>query len=148
MTLMPPDESKPVIAAVSGAHMDRPVVTTAGLLAREYRASLILLYVIEVSRKDPVEASSDVTLGSAEVLLATAERILPAENQVSVRTEIRQARSASIAIIETSLRSQAQSVVVGAHRFLGEHECDLGDTATHVLRHSPIPVVVCYDPIR
>ena len=63
MTLMSPDESQPVIAAVSGAHMDRPVITTAGLLAREYRASLILLYVIEVSRKDPVEASSDATLG-------------------------------------------------------------------------------------
>ena len=145
---MPTDESQPIIAAVSGAHMDRPVVTTAALLAREYKASLILLYVIEVSRCKPVEASSDESLISAEAVLATAERILPSTNQVKVRTEIRQARAASTAIVETSLHSQAQSVVVGAHRFLGEHECDLGDTATQVLRHSVVPVVVCYEPIR
>lgn len=137
----------PVIAAVSGQHMDAAVVTTASLLAREHRTSVLLLHVIEVSHRLPMNVSSDEMLSRAEEVLADARRLLPS-NGASVRTEIKQARSAFSAIVETSLAEEADSIVVGAHRFLGEHDCDLGRTATHVLRHAVTPVVVCYDPIR
>ena len=137
----------PVIAAVSGQHMDEAVVTTAALLAREHKASVLLLHVIEVSHRLPLNVSSDEMLGQAEAVLANARRLLPS-NGAPVRTEIKQARSAFSAIVETSLAEEADTIVVGAHRFLGEHDCDLGRTATHVLRHAVTPVVVCYDPIR
>ena len=138
---------RPVIAAVSGQHMDEAVVTTAALLARARSTSILLLHVIEVSHRLPLNVSSDEMLGQAETVLADARRLLPS-NGASVRTEIKQARSAFSAIVETSLAEEADTIVVGAHRFLGEHDCDLGRTATHVLRHAVTPVVVCYDPIR
>lgn len=138
---------RPVIAAVSGQHMDEAVVTTAALLARAHGTSVLLLHVIEVSHRLPLNVSSDEMLGQAEAVLATARRLLPS-NGAPVRTEIKQARSAFSAIVETSVAEEADSIVVGAHRFLGEHDCDLGRTATHVLRHAVTPVVVCYDPIR
>ncbi|MDE2767485.1 MAG: universal stress protein [Chloroflexota bacterium] len=138
---------RPVIAAVSGRHMDEAVVTTAALLARARSTSILLLHVIEVSHRLPLNVSSDEMLGQAETVLADARRLLPS-NGASVRTEIKQARSAFSAIVETSLAEEADTIVVGAHRFLGEHDCDLGRTATHVLRHAVTPVVVCYDPIR
>lgn len=137
----------PVVAAVSGQHMDAAVVTTAALIAREHKTSVLLLHVIEVSHRQPVEVSSDEMLGQAEAVLTNARDLLPPEG-ASVRTEIKQARSAFSAIVETSLAEEADAIVVGAHRFLGEHDCDLGRTATHVLRHAVTPVVVCYDPIR
>ncbi len=137
----------PVIAAVSGQHMDEAVVTTAALLARAHHTSVLLLHVIEVSHRLPVNVSSDEMLGQAESVLENARSLLPS-NGASVRTEIKQARSAFSAIVETSLAEEADTIVVGAHRFLGEHDCDLGRTATHVLRHAVTPVVVCYDPIR
>lgn len=138
---------RPVIAAVSGQHMDEAVVTTAALLARARHTSVLLLHVIEVSHRLPVNVSSDEMLGQAESVLENARSLLPS-NGASVRTEIKQARSAFSAIVETSLAEEADTIVVGAHRFLGEHDCDLGHTATHVLRHAVTPVVVCYDPIR
>lgn len=138
---------RPVIAAVSGQHMDEAVVTTAALLARARSTSVLLLHVIEVSHRLPLNVSSDEMLGQAESVLENARNLLPS-NGASVRTEIKQARSAFSAIVETSLAEEADTIVVGAHRFLGEHDCDLGRTATHVLRHAVTPVVVCYDPIR
>ncbi len=138
---------RPVIAAVSGQHMDEAVVTTAALLARARSTSVLLLHVIEVSHRLPLNVSSDEMLGQAEAVLDDARRLLPS-NGAPVRTEVKQARSAFSAIVETSLAEEADTIVVGAHRFLGEHDCDLGRTATHVLRHAVTPVVVCYDPIR
>jgi nucleotide-binding universal stress UspA family protein len=138
---------RPVIAAVSGQHMDEAVVTTAALLARARDTSVLLLHVIEVSHRLPLNVSSDEMLGQAEAVLGDARRLLPS-NGAPVRTEVKQARSAFSAIVETSLAEEADTIVVGAHRFLGEHDCDLGRTATHVLRHAVTPVVVCYDPIR
>ena len=137
----------PVIAAVSGQHMDAAVVNTAALLARERKSDVLLLHVIEVSHRQPVDVSSDAMLSQAETVLANARRLLPSDGE-SVRTEIKQARSAFSAIVETSLDEDADTIVVGAHRFLGEYDCDLGRTATHVLRHAVTPVVVCYDPLR
>ena len=127
--------------------MDEAVVTTAALLARARSTSILLLHVIEVSHRLPLNVSSDEMLGQAESVLDDARRLLPS-NGAPVRTEVKQARSAFSAIVETSLAEEADTIVVGAHRFLGEHDCDLGRTATHVLRHAVTPVVVCYDPIR
>ena len=127
--------------------MDEVVTCTAALLARRKRRSLLLLHVIEVGHQRPLETSDEQLVVRAEAVLAAAEAHV-GERRVKVETEVCQARAASTAIIAAALRHDAASIVVGAHRFLGQHECDLGFTATHVLRHSPIPVTVCYDPIR
>jgi nucleotide-binding universal stress UspA family protein len=144
---MTPATDVPVIAAVSGKHMDAAVVSAAGLRAQQSKQPLVLLYVIEVDRAEPVDASDEDELLRAEQVIAEAERMVP-QNGVSVRTEIKQARSASAAIVDTAVDEGADTIVVGAHRFLGEHECNLGRTATHVLRHAPVSVIVCYEPIR
>ncbi len=127
--------------------MDEVVTGTAALLARRRRCPLLLLHVIEVGHQRPLETSDEQALVQAEAILATAEKHV-GDRRVKVQTEVCQARAASTAIIAAALRHDASSIVVGAHRFLGQHECDLGFTATHVLRHSPVPVTVCYDPIR
>ena len=141
------DGQGPVAAAVNGGHMDEIVTCTAALLARRKRRALLLLHVIEVGHQRPLETSDELLVVRAEAVLAAAETHV-GERRVKVETEVCQARAASTAIIAAALRHDAASIVVGAHRFLGQHECDLGFTATHVLRHSPIPVTVCYDPIR
>ena len=146
------DNDHPVVAAICGSHMDPNVTVTGALLAGQQSVPLLLLHVIEVSRELPVEASSSVALLSAESVLAAAQDRIKQDllrfQGIGVRTEIRQARRASTAIVETSLEENASAIVVGSHRFLGEHDCDLGPTATHVLRHAVMPVVLCYEPIR
>lgn len=127
--------------------MDEIVTSTAALLARRHRRSLLLLHVIEVGHQQPLETSDEQALVRAEAILATAQKHV-GDRRVKVETEVCQARAASTAIIAAALRHDAASIVVGTHRFLGQHECDLGFTATHVLRQSPVPVTVCYDPIR
>ena len=127
--------------------MDEIVTSTAALLARRHRRPLLLLTVIEVGHQRPLETSDEQALVRAEAILAAAQEHV-GDRRVKVETEVCQARAASTAIIAAALRHDAASIVVGAHRFLGQHECDLGFTATHVLRHSPVPVTVCYDPIR
>ena len=115
----------PVIAAVSGRHMDAAVVKAASLLAREHRTDVLLLHVIEVSHRQPVDVSSDAMLSEAEEVLTNARRLLPS-NGASVRSEIKQARSAFSAIVETSLDEEADTIVVGAHRFLANRTATLG----------------------
>lgn len=127
--------------------MDEIVTSTAALLARRCRRPLLLLHVIEVGHQQPLETSDEQALVRAEAILARAQKHV-GDRRVRVETEVCQARAASTAIIAAALRHDAASIVVGTHRFLGQHECDLGFTATHVLRQSPVPVTVCYDPIR
>ena len=127
--------------------MDEIVTSTAALLARRRRRPLLLLHVIEVGHQRPLETSDEQAVVRAEAILAAAQKHV-GDRRVTVETEVCQARAASTAIIAAALRHDAASIVVGAHRFLGQHECDLGFTATHVLRQSPVPVTVCYDPIR
>ena len=80
-------------------------------------------------------------MGEKQAELSVAPELL---TQVDLRGRV----VTGAANIAAALRHDASSIVVGAHRFLGQHECDLGFTATHVLRHSPVPVTMCYDPIR
>ncbi len=144
---MPNEAQRSVVAAVSGRHMDETVVTTAALEARHRHAALVLLHVIEVGHALPLDTSNEAQILAAERVVSTAKKMAPG-NRLEVRTEIRQARAASAAIIETAIEQSADAIVVGTHRFLGELDCDLGYTATHVLRHAPVPVIACYDPIR
>ena len=144
---MPRETEPPVLAAINGLHMDQAVVATAAVRARHRRAVLVLLHVIEVGHVSPLGASNEAQVLAAERVVSAAEKMAKG-NRLEVRTEIRQARAASAAIIETAIEEDAESIVVGTHRFLGDLECDLGYTATHVLRHSSVPVIACYDPIR
>ncbi len=127
--------------------MDRLVVEAAGLEARHRRQPLVVLHVIELSHDRPLEATDEGALVKAERILASAERLLP-ERRIEVRTEVCQSRAASTGIINMAIERGADRIVIGAHRFLGEYDCDLGATATTVLRRATVPVTVCYDPIR
>ena len=144
---MSSDGGGPVLAAVNGGHMDGNVADVAALLARRRRWPLLLLHVIEVGHDLPLETSDERAVLEAEVVLSSVEDRVKSGG-VTVTTEVSQARAASTAVIASALRHDARSIVIGSHRFLGQHDCDLGFTATHVLRHSTIPVIVCYDPIR
>ncbi len=144
---MDADGQRAIVAAVNGGHMDESVTATAALLARRHRCPLLLLHVIEVSHEQPLETSDERAVVQAEAVLAAAEDYVR-DRRVNLATEVCQARAASTAIIAAALRHSASAIVIGAHRFLGQHDCDLGFTATHVLRHATIPVTVCYDPIR
>lgn len=137
----------PIVAAISGGHMDKMVTSTAALLSRRHRRELLLLHVIEVSHEQPLETSDERTVVQAEAVLEAADEYV-CDRRVKATTEVCQARAASTAIISAALRHDATSIVIGAHRFLGQHDCDLGFTATHVLRHAIIPVTVCYHPVR
>ena len=100
-----------------------------------------------MGHEKPLEATDEGALVEAERILSGAERLLP-DRRIEVQTEMRQSRAASTAIINTAIERGADRIVIGAHRFLGEYECDLGFTATTVLRRARVPVIVCYDPIR
>ena len=127
--------------------MDEMVTSTAALLSRRQKRELLLLHVIEVSHEQPLETSDEHAVVQADAVLAAAEEYVR-DRRVKAATEVCQARAASTAIISAALRHGAASIVIGAHRFLGQHDCDLGFTATHVLRHATMPVTVCYHPVR
>ncbi len=127
--------------------MDRLVVETAGLAARHLAEPLILLHVIELSHDKSLEATDEEALVEAERILTGAERLLPGR-RIEVQTEMCQSRAASTGIINMAIERGADRIVIGAHRFLGEYDCELGFTATTVLRRATVPVIVCYDPIR
>ncbi|MBM4435650.1 MAG: universal stress protein [Actinobacteria bacterium] len=137
----------PVIAAVSGGHMDAPVITAAALFARHERRPLLVLHVIEVGHSQALGARDPGRAASATRIVSEAQALLP-RNGISVRSDVVQARAAGPAIVERAAVDGAAAIVLGAHRFLGDAECDLGFTATYVLRHATMPVTLCYDPIR
>ncbi len=134
-------EINKVLVPIVGNGVDRDVVRLACELAEENEASVYAVYVIEVERSLPLDATQEKKMSMAEDILSRAEQAA-VEDGYRIDTGILQAREAGPALVNEAREGNADLIVlgVGYKKRLGVF--NIGDTTSYVLREAPCGVVL------
>ena len=126
-------------------------------IAHTYKAHVGLVHVVE-PMTIPANTGSDVVLGTSPTITGIDElEILNIQSQASETliertakrfgkdlevTELNQFGDTADGIIDCAREFKADLIVIGTHSRSGLDRLLMGSVAEHVVRHSPIPVLV------
>lgn len=135
------------VIALNGGSSDARIVRLVAEQARQTKAELITVHVLEIDWTLPLDA--DVAGRSEDVqrVLDAAEEIAE-ESKVTLEPVLLQARDVGAAIVDEAVERGADLLVVGLpyrKRFGGEFA--IGRTIPYVLQNAPCAVWVVRDPI-
>jgi len=139
-------ELKTILVAASGNGADDEAVKLACNLAKKSKASVYVVYVIEVNRSLPLDAVLESEIVRAEGVLTSAEDIA-ADRDYEVETDLIQAREAGPAIVDEAMERDADLIVMGLTYKLRFGVFSLGSAIPHVLKEAPCRVLLCRDPV-
>lgn len=130
-----------ILAAVSQSSASMEAVLVACRMAKQRKAKVVVLNVIEVLRSLPLNAEMDVEARKGEQLLRRAEQAA-SEFGIQVMTALVQAREAGPAIVEEASDRQVDAIVLGLgyKRVVGSFA--IGRTADYVLKHANARVLL------
>lgn len=137
---------KTILVAASGNGADDEAVKLACNLAKKSKASVYVVYVIEVNRRLPLDAVIESEIVRAEEVLTRAEDIA-ADRDYEVETDLIQAREAGPAIVDEAVERDADLVVMGLTYKLRFGVFSLGSVIPHVLKEAPCRVLLCREPV-
>jgi nucleotide-binding universal stress UspA family protein len=136
---------KHILVPVSRDKASEEALRLACLLARQSKARLYVVHVIEVKRALPLDAEVTTDLKDAEEILKRAEDIC-ADEDCEVETDLLQAREISDAIIEEAETREVDLIVLGTDykvRF-GFHR--VSDTVIKSFRNAKCRVLLLQEP--
>lgn len=127
------------LVAVDGSDAAYAALGTVCDAAKRTKASVAVLYVIEVPRSVALDAELERDVERGERILAKAEQVASAHG-VPVQADLIQARQAGHAVVDEAVDRGVQSIVLGVeyHRPLGQFT--LGRLPLYVLEHAPMQV--------
>ena len=114
-------------------------------LSKEHKAKLYALYVIEVKQELPLDAAVDSAPG--EAVLKKIEAV-GQEEKCRVEARYVQARHAGPAIIQEALEMGVELIVLGIPYKRRFGQFTLGETAFHILKDAPCPVILWREHAR
>lgn len=131
-----------ILVPVEGIVSDDHAIQLACQTARQNKAAVVAVYVIEVQRTQPLESENAAELERAEGVLKHAETVAK-ENGVRIETELLQARVAGSALVNEATERGMDLIVMGApyRRPLGDFH--LGSTANYILQNATCQVWLC-----
>ena len=138
---------KRVVVALNGGTSDARIVRLAAELAREQKAELIAVHVVEIDWTLPLDA--DIAGRSEEVqrVLDLAEGVAEGAKQ-RLEPVLLQARDVGAAIVDEAAERGADLIVLGVPfrtRFGGDFA--IGRTIPDVLQNAPCTVWVVREPM-
>jgi len=137
-------EYERILVPVSGDKMDLAAVRLACHLARfakKGKCRILVLYVIQVRRSLPLDATIDPEVQAAEQTLGAAENEA-ADCDCEVETDILQARDVGVAIVDEAVDHKVDLVVMGAGYKTRLGVPTISPTALTVLRDAPCRVLI------
>ena len=128
-----------LLVPLDGSDAAWRALDAACAVARQHRASVSSLYVIEVPRTLPLDAELERDFARGEEILRRAEEIARAHR---VRTDgsLCQARQAGHAIVDEAIERGADAIVVGVEYARPYGRFRLGELPQYVLAHAPCEV--------
>jgi len=134
-----PDDIRSYLVAVDGSDAAYHALGEACDVAKRTKATVSVVYVIEVPRSLALEAEMERELDRGEQILARAERVA-ADHGVTAQADLLQARQAGHAVVDEAVDRHADVLVLGVeyHRPLGQFT--LGRLPLYVLEHAPTQV--------
>ena len=122
--------------------MDRRVIDEALRSLNKNHGSLLILYVIKVSRILPIDAEPELEheLQRAEEVLGRCEKIVGKTHTCD--TEIIQAREPGYAVVQEAIKRRVDMVVLGEpyHKTFGKFR--LNEDIAYVLEHAPCEITL------
>lgn len=130
-----------ILVGFSGTVFSEKVLAMGCELAREEKAPLAAVYVMELPMTLPLDATVPHEEARAQAILERA-RTLASQKGINLRTELRRARRAGRAIVEASQARPTRTIILGVAERVNLEDRLFGSTAEFVLRHAPCEVLV------
>lgn len=130
-----------VLVTVNGKDTDVETVGLACDLAKKAKAKIYVVYVIEVKRSLPLDATIDSEIEKAEKALSRAEEIA-AERDYEVETGLIQARDVGPAIVDEAMEKHVDLIVMGFGYKKRFGMFSLGSVIPYVLEEAPCRVLL------
>lgn len=130
-----------ILVPVNGTRADDEAIRLACALARKSRAKIYAIYVIQVKRTLPLDASIEPEVGQGERVLEHAEAV--AERlDYEMETEVLQSREVGPAIVDEAVERGVDIIIIGLGYKKHFGEFSLGNIAPYVLKNAPCPVLL------
>src|SRR6476619_7157636 len=136
------------LVALNGGTSDARIVSLVAEQARQNKAELIAVHVVEIDWTLPLDA--DIAGRSEEVqrVLDTAESVAE-DYRTTLEPVLLQARDVGAAIVDEAVERQADLLVVGLpYRTKFGGDFAIGRTIPYVLKNAPCAVWVVREPIQ
>jgi nucleotide-binding universal stress UspA family protein len=131
-----------ILVPVVGMPYEDEVIRFASLVARQDKASLLLIYVIEIQRTLPLDAENAPEIERGEAVLQHAEHVAN-ENKVRAETELLQARVVGSVLIDEANERRVDLIIMGVPYREPIGEFLLGRTASYMMKNASCPVWIC-----
>lgn len=141
-----PRKLERVLVAVNGSSLDAEVVALSIHLARRDKAKVFVIYVIEVKRTLPLEATIDEEVTKGEMILDNAEAVAKSLGY-EVEAELLQAREAGPTIVDEAESRNVDMIVLGLPYKKRFGEFNIGRTVPYVLKNARCQVVLWREPL-
>jgi len=132
---------KSMLVPIKGNIVDHQAFKFACHIAKENKAIIYAVHVIEVSMDKPVDVEIIEETQQSEIVLGPIEDIARSE-KCPVRAEIVQGRKVGPAIIQEATERDVHLIILGT-RHANEFETPrTEDTTSYILRNSSCPVIL------
>lgn len=135
------------VIALSGGRTDRSIVALAADVARQGRAEIVGVHVVEIDWTHPLDADIAGHDEQAQRVLDIAEATAEA-SRYQLETVLLQARDVGAAIVDEATERGADLIICGLpfrRRFGGEFA--VGRTIPYILKNAPCGVWVIREPM-
>jgi nucleotide-binding universal stress UspA family protein len=138
---------KTILFATDFSEASKMAFGVASALARDYKARMIVVHVIEPAHMGFSEFAAYVgpeeDKGQAMALL---QAIKPPSPMVTIEYRLLEGDPATV-LVETAQETEADLMVMGTHGRSGLTRLVMGSVAEDVLRRAPCPVMTVREPI-
>ena len=131
-----------IMVPFRGTPADEQALRLACQTARQDKARVLAVYVIEVQRTLPLDAENAPQTERAEIALGQADQVAH-EMGLKIETELFQARLAGAALVNEAMERNIDLIVMGIpfRSSLGDFE--LRSTSSYILKNAPCEVWLC-----
>ncbi|MBI4288554.1 MAG: universal stress protein [Chloroflexi bacterium] len=130
-----------IMVPVHGSPVDAEVLKLVCRMAKQSKAKVFVVYVVEVRRSLPLDARLEGDISRGEDALTQAEQTLE-EEECEYESSLLQAREVGPALVEEAVERHVDAIVmgIGYKRRFGEYS--LGEAVPYVLKNASCPVLV------
>lgn len=136
-----------ILVPVNGTPSDAEALKLACSLAKESKARIFVVYVVEVRRSLPLDVRLDTEISKGEDTLTQAEQVVE-EEECQVEAALLQAREVGPAIVEEAVEREVDIIIMGFGYKSRFGEFSLGDAVPYVLKNASCPVILYRLPTK
>jgi nucleotide-binding universal stress UspA family protein len=136
-----------ILVPVTGTPADEPAIRLACQIARQDKAKVLAVHIIEVKRAMPLDSESNAEIDFGERVLAQAEQIAKAHG-IKMETELLQARLAGPTVVNEASDRNVDLIIMSIpyRDVIGEFR--LGTTASHIMKMATCQVWLCRQAVQ